>query len=236
MSARTTYVRAVQGARDVADRTGLLARLEGSARRPARYLRSLFSIYDAEDLAALDLPWWSFASIDRVERFLAGRPDARVFEYGAGASTAWLARRAASVTSVEHDERFLPVARRIAAPYAHASVRLVPPRRPPDGRRPAVGSERAGFQGLDFADYVHAIDDAGGPFDLVVVDGRARLAALRHAVPHLAPDGLIVFDDVERRRYAPALHEPGLRALVLRGLTPAVPYPAATALLRREAT
>ena len=236
MWARSLYVRVMRAARAVLRATGLLGRMERSRRPFVRHLRTLLAIYDAEDLAALDLPWWSYASIEAVERFLAGRDDARVFEFGAGASTVWLARRVTSIVSVEHDASYLEVVERLIAGYDHATLRLVPPERPSEGQTPRVTSERKGFEGLDFEDYVASIDDAAGPFDLIVIDGRARVACLRRALPHLADDGVIVFDDVHRRRYAPALHHPELDAEVLHGRTPALPTATSTALLRRRTT
>src|SRR3546814_16419215 len=56
-------------------------------------------------MIALGLPWWNVAATREVAEFLRARPKARVFEYGAGASTIWLARHAAGVWSVErHSE------------------------------------------------------------------------------------------------------------------------------------
>lgn len=98
--------------------------------------------------------------------------------------------------------------------------------------RPTVRSERRGSEGLDFSDYVSMIEQVGGSFDLVVVDGRARVECLRRALPHVASDGLIVFDDVERPRYADALRMPGLSVQVRRGAKPSLPYRSSTALLR----
>src|SRR3546814_12921991 len=54
-------------------------------------------------MVRLDLPWWTLRAKRLVEHHLAARPEARVFEYGAGASTVFLARRARQVVSVEHD-------------------------------------------------------------------------------------------------------------------------------------
>ena len=49
------------------------------------YIRSLFSIYDIEDLIYLDLPWWTFKSIKYVDKFLHNlNGKAVVFEYGPG--------------------------------------------------------------------------------------------------------------------------------------------------------
>jgi hypothetical protein len=234
MSLTSSYVRSVRIVRRFAEPTGMLTVLEGSQHALLRYVRSLFAIHDAEDMAALDLAWWSYASISEVERFLAGRPAARVFEFGAGASTAWLARRAASVRSVEHDAEFIEVARRISAPFDNVRLTLVAPQEPRTPGRPEVASARKGWRGLEFAEYATSIERAGGDFDLIVIDGRARVECLRRSLPHLHEDGMILFDDVGRRRYAAALSMPGLEAQVFRGRTPAMPIPTATALMRRR--
>ena len=70
--------------------------------RAATWARSLFAIHDIDQLARLGVPWWTFDSADRIAAFLRLRPDARIFEWGSGASTLWLAERAGSVHSVEH--------------------------------------------------------------------------------------------------------------------------------------
>ena len=83
---------------------------------------------------------------------------------------------------------------------------------------------------FDFTEYVRSIESVGGPFDLIVVDGRARLACLDHARNHLAPGGRIVFDDIGRERYRPALRTTGLQAQVCVGAKPSLPYRDATAI------
>ncbi|MBZ5737494.1 class I SAM-dependent methyltransferase [Nocardioides mangrovi] len=210
---------------------GVLARLERRAPRSrvATWAVSLFAIYDIDELARLDVPWWTFDSIDHVADFLAGRPGARVFEWGSGASTLWLASRSGSVHSVEHDAGWAEALRpRLPA---NVDLTLVPPTATP---APAIGSAKPGHAGLDFSTYVAAIDETHGLFDVVVIDGRAREACLERAVGRLAPDGLIVFDNVDRQRYRDAIGALGgrLDVITTRGLTPALPYPTRTALLR----
>lgn len=210
---------------------GVLALLERRAphSRTATWLASLLAIHDVEGLQRLDVPWWTFESADRVERWLADRPEARVFEWGSGASTLWLAARAGSVHSVEHHAGWAEV----LAPRlpAHVVLRVVQATPATD---PLIGSAKPGHDGLDFTAYVAAIDDVPGDFDLVVIDGRAREACLVRAVDRLAPGGIIVFDNVDRRRYVDAIEQLGDRLVVTmtRGLTPALPYPTRTALLR----
>ncbi len=230
MRADDLYVSAWRRARRGAQRTGLLDRLERSGNATAHHARTLFAIHDVEDMVHLDLAWWSYAAIDEVGALLAARP-AQVFEYGAGASTAWLAARAARVTSVEHEAGFVEVLTPMLAHLTNVEVMLVPAVR---SAAPAVPSRRRGHDGLDFSDYVTAIDAVPGELDLVVVDGRARVACVRQALPRLASDGVLLLDNADRDEYASVVTDPALDVRVLRGATPCLPYPTSTALIRRR--
>lgn len=230
---RSAYVSVVRAVRSVLGALGLLRLLDAWARRSrtGRWARSLLAIYDVRDLVALDTPWWTFESADLVAAHLAERPGARVFEWGSGASTAWLSRRAAEVVAVEHDAEWADQVRPLTGPGVR--VLTVPPA--PASPASTVRSRKPGFEDLDFGAYVAAVDDQDGVFDLVVIDGRAREACLARAVRHLAEDGLIVFDNVDRRRYRDAISaQPGIEVRWTRGLTPSLPYPTRTALIRRS--
>ena len=230
---KTAYVSGVRTLRGMFAAIGLLGLLDrwATRSRTGLWVRSLLSIYDLQDLLRHDVPWWTFDAADRISGFLATRPEARVFEWGSGASTVWLSRRAGSVTSIEHDAEWAE----IVAPVlpGNAVVRVVAPVRAVGGPDEEL-SGKAGFQGLDFADYVAAVDDTDGTFDLVVVDGRARNACFHRALSRLAPGGLIVFDNVDRQRYRDAIASSpiGVDVEWTRGLTPALPYPTRTALVR----
>lgn len=232
---KSLYVRLVRLVAAPLRALGVLGWLERRAprSRTATWLLSLFAIHDVDGLRRLDVPWWTFDSADQAEDWLRTNPGARVFEWGSGASTMWLASRAGSVHSVEHHAGWAAmIAPRLPA---NVDLRVV---EPVASDVPVVGSAKPGHGGLDFADYVDAIDDVPGDFDLVVIDGRAREACLAKALDRLAPGGVIVFDNVDRRRYVDAIDaalatRPDQLAMTMtRGLTPALPYPTRTALLR----
>ncbi|MBS1183949.1 MAG: hypothetical protein H6Q99_3829 [Proteobacteria bacterium] len=205
-----------------------------SAPRPASrtglWLRSLFAIYDINEMNRLDLAWWQLDGITRVDAFLKSRPGARVFEYGSGASTLWLSRRAGTVISVEHVPSWAAVVRGLLVNAGHVRL-LEVPGEPVDDDNRAYASEKPRDRGLAFRTYVHAIDGEE-PFDLIVIDGRCRSHCLEAAKAHLKPDGLIVFDNSGRRRYRTAIEGCGMKAERLRGLTACLPYPDETTLLR----
>ena len=230
---KTTYVWGVRALRRALAAIGLLGLLDRWARRSRTglWLRSLLSIYDLEDLLRYDVPWWTFKAADRVADFLATRPDARVFEWGSGASTVWLSRRSGSVTSIEHDARWAEIVEPVLP--GNAVVRVVGPT-PATGGPEQQLSAKPGFEELDFAGYVDAMEGIEGDFDLVVVDGRARNACFHRAITRLAPGGVLVFDNVDRQRYRDAIASSPVEVDVewTRGLTPALPYPTRTALVR----
>jgi SAM-dependent methyltransferase len=199
--------------------------------RYRHWLQSLLAIYDIDALIRLDVPWWTYDAIAKVEDFLVSRPGARVFEYGSGASTVWLAKRAGSVISIDHDAPWVEFSAPRLAELGNARVELVPADARPDAD-PRFLSGKPGYRGKTFRAYVEAIDAHEGLFDLIVIDGRARAACLAQAIDRLAPGGLIVFDNSHRARYRKAIAESGLRAEVLRGLVPSLPAPDQTTLLR----
>lgn len=231
---RGAYVSGVKTIRKAAEKTGLLTKLENSASPKARHVRTLFSIFDAADMVRMDMAWWSYPAMQRVDEFLSDRPEARIFEYGAGASTLWLAKRAAQVDSVEHDTGWAESVRGMLADSpGNVKLHAVPP----TGATPdtVVRSGRVGHTDLDFGDYVSTIDEVGGPFDLIVVDGRARVDAFRRSLDHLADGGVVVFDNIKRKRYWDVISVmPGLRIELLKGGTPTLPYPTTTGLIWRD--
>lgn len=233
-AAKRAYVAAMRAASGVAMRAGVDAAAPPRERRTAHWLASLPRIYDSAALVELDVPWWTYRAIDAVDAWLAQRAtrqDApvRVFEYGSGASTRWLAKRTDEVHTVEHDAQFWTSMAPVLAADDRIRSRLV---EPVASTAPSMPSGRDGFAAMDFADYVASIDDVDGVFDLVVVDGRARTACLARARSRLAPGGIVVFDNSLRRRYRAAVEDPAWRHRRLVGRAPTLPYPEATSLLQ----
>lgn len=201
--------------------TGVLTRFDNDAQTSSpygwrRWAASLLAIYDSERMARLDLPWWNVAATREVEAFLASRPDSRVFEWGAGASTVWLARRANQVTSIEHDAEWLARFRRQTDRFANVSLL------------------HRSFSDAAADAYVDAIDELDAQFDLIVIDGRARARCLEKAKARLAPQGIILFDDSGRARYRDSIAGSGMIETHHYGRSFCVPYPDHTSLLRHR--
>jgi len=233
---RRLYVGAARFMRRIAASLGLLAFLERRYQKNRRsffgHLRTMFAIHDIDDLVHLDTPWWTYPAIAAVESHLAsieGR--ARVFEFGSGASTVWLGRRSGEVISVEHHAGFASIVRKViddaGLAYRVQIVEMAAEVSP----EPAASSRRRGEDGLDYTAYAKSIEAVGGVFDLVVVDGRARIACLQAALPYLASGGIILLDDAQRPRYKDGMKASRLSVHNNWGWVPSLPYPRDTALL-----
>ena len=149
------------------------------------------------DASGGTLPWFTYPAIE----ILAARipEDACVFEWGAGASTRWFADRVATVRSCEHDAGWFATVTSSLPGNAHVALHVV-----------------------DSDGYVEEVG-GGGPYDLVVVDGRRRNECAAAATAHLSERGVIVWDNSERERYQDGLKslaDLGFRQLDLVGPTP----------------
>ena len=155
------YIKIIHVLRSAASAIGIIFVLDKWAKKSklGLWVRSLVSIYDLRDLVALDLPWWTFESKEIVENFLQTRPNPRVFEFGSGASTFWLAKRAAEVISIEHDPIWAQKVTKTLSP--NAKVILVQPETISIEQAP-IRSGKKGFENLDFTKYVKAIEGVGG--------------------------------------------------------------------------
>ena len=231
-TAKRAYATSLQAVGRGLSRSGLLEdEAPAFDARWRHWAYSLTKVHDSMAMAQLDVPWWTYDAIGAIDAWLARRSrPVRAFEYGSGASTVWLARRCAEVFSVEHHRGFGEMMQAEVAHLPHVSLSVV---EPVPSERPVVPSAKEDHGGLDFADYVGAIDRVDGAFDIVVVDGRAREACMMAGRDRLAPGGIIVFDNSRRRRYRVAIATSGLDEIVYRGLTPTLPYPEQTSVLRR---
>lgn len=149
-----------------------------------------------------EVPWVTFAAIDYLDAFV--QPDHKVFEWGSGGSTLFFAKRARHVVSIEHDEGWFEQARVALASAAGRKIdyRLVRAgtEASPDWR---FQSGARGWEQANFEAYVRAIEPFDDDyFDVVSVDGRARMGCLEIGARKVAPGGLLLLDNSNYPRYA----------------------------------
>jgi hypothetical protein len=181
------------------------------------YLHSIgwFRAFDEEqaiDEEGNPLPWVTYSFIDFIKTRL--HKNLSVFEYGAGSSTLYYAKRVGKVVSVEHDENWYK--------------KIV-------GSKPA-NSEMIFTELMTDGAYAKKASALNEKFDIIVVDGRDRVNCCKYSVHALSDAGIIVLDDSERPAYGDARHllkKAGFRELSFSGISPGLFYPKATSIFYR---
>ena len=184
-------------------------------------MRWLHSLLPGHSPLFDEVPWITFRAIDWLENYL--KPDMSVFEYGAGGSTLYLAKRVRNVVSVEHDEAFYKWVKDILSQRALHNCQLMLHKPEPCVESDlAFASYQEKYRGLCFESYVKAIDSyPDQSFDLVLVDGRARMACVKRALAKIKPGGALMLDNSARPAYAQATGlMGGITQLDLAGITP----------------
>jgi predicted O-methyltransferase YrrM len=137
---------------------------------------------------AQDLPWWSFAAIEKADRLFPGK---HIFEWGSGGSTLRYARKGAQITAIEDDNAWM-AAVQTALEKAGVTDRVTMRYIPFDFDQPVHFASSA---------YCQALND--GIWDVVIIDGqdktfRERITCFRQAEPLMQPGSIILVDDFWR--------------------------------------
>jgi predicted O-methyltransferase YrrM len=141
--------------------------------------------------------------------------DLAIFEFGSGYSYLYFAQRARHVTSVEYDTTWLESIKKMAP----ENLSLLYRQHDIDGS------------------YCRSINESGGSFDIVVVDGRDRKNCVREGIRALSETGVILLDDSEREEYRTAISlaaAQGFRSLTFDGLKTAEWRGARTTIFYRD--
>jgi len=145
------------------------------------------------------IPWVTYDALRRLESMVT--PTMRVAEFGAGGSTVFFAKRVAQVVSVEHDASWQQLVQQELAGSVNVEYVLAEPELRVPGDAPDSLSRN--YPDHHFATYAHSIDRFGdASFDIVLVDGRARVASAQHSYAKIKPGGCLVLDNSERPDYA----------------------------------
>jgi precorrin-6B methylase 2 len=168
---------------------------KGSVSYTKRWLNSVIHRRSAFEDA---IPWLHFFAIDWLENYVDS--SMKVFEWGSGGSTLFWSRHVQHVICVEHDRAWYE---RVLQTLERDGIKNVKLLHVPGGREKVDTPEDLLFVGEGtrevFREYANWINDyPDEEFDIIVVDGMARLACLSNAIPKLRPGGVIVFDNSNR--------------------------------------
>lgn len=174
------------------------------------------------------VPFLPFPARIWLESYL--KPEMSVFEWGSGGSTLFFAKRVKALVSVEHDKGWY---NRLSSALTNQGISncryiLHEPQVISDTESPSAGniaymSTLNEYQGVSFGNYVKAIDEyPDGTFDLIIIDGRSRIACISHALSKVRPGGCLMLDNSERDTYEEAFSI--LSAYKQTNITSVIPY------------
>ena len=115
------------------------------------------------------IPWYTYPAVE-----FFGQLDARglrIFEFGCGHSSLFWAHKGANVFAVEHDRAWFDKMSTMSALLRQLELRE------------------------STAEYVRAIADAGGEFDIIIIDGVWRNECAQASLAHLRKGGCIILDN-----------------------------------------
>ena len=157
-------------------------------------MRSIFKKEDKvirENSSQKMQPWMDEREVEMISKYLT--PETVVLEYGCGGSTQFFSERVREVVSIEHNKEWADKVKE--QNLSNVSFFYTPPNFEHDGFEPAQEGQ---FQ--DYVDTPRKKSDQ--KFDVVLIDGRARVACALEVYSLLKPEGVLFFHDFyNRERY-----------------------------------
>lgn len=126
------------------------------------------------------LPWLTEGAITFLTRYFEEHPDAKVLEFGSGASTVWMAKRTKNLVSVDHNPYWNSLVKQRCLALGYSGVQL-------------------SLRSLPYYGICEEFPEEA--FDLILIDGRDRVGCITHAIPRLKQGGVLMLDNAERRAY-----------------------------------
>ncbi len=158
------------------------------------------------------IPWCTYPFI----KFIAPRlnKNLEVFEYGCGNSTLWYSEKVKNITSVEHN---------------HTWYELISKKLPENAK--------VIYQELEYGgNYSKTVQEENKEYHIVIIDGRDRVNCAKNAVEALTDDGIIVFDNTDRKEYLSGIDyllAYGFKKLDFYGLSPVTAHNNLTSIFYR---
>ena len=155
------------------------------------------------------IPWIPFEARVWLDKFLDKKM--RIFEWGSGGSTLYIAPKVKKITSVEHDKEWYQRVSQLLRlkNISNCDCFLEEPTGTSTKTTEIPGNYKSSsekYKDQSFYNYCTKITTYPDKhFHLILVDGRARVSCLNLAISKLHPDGYILIDNSERDEYIQAI-------------------------------
>lgn len=162
-------------------------------------------------------PWFTYPAIEALDDLV--HPDMKIFEYGSGFGTLSLHNKVKEYASVEHNKEWIEELKKVEPnirsvgigpnepiiPWALEHVQEFEALNWDESRTDdLVHDTMHGFANKEFAGYASEIaTKKKGYYDLIIVDGMARLLSGYLASKYISKTGVIILDNSDRWQYNP---------------------------------
>lgn len=199
------------------------------------------------------VPWFTYPALRFLKNII--RPNFKVLEFGSGNSSIWWSAHVRQVVSVEHDPQFasaltskdIPnvtvLERIIDAPLHDCHRQLLYTDYFPLGKGGRKSDDptrnyRAGLLDHHYMAYAAVgLTYPKGYFDVIVIDGMARVLTSWVASRQVGANGIVVFDNSDRAEYEDGyqfLLDAGFARIDFWGLGPINPYEWCTSIFFKD--
>lgn len=160
-----------------------------------RYIINRLAVKLYQDTQKEPVPMLATGAIQFLDGWLTRRD--RMFEYGAGFSTAWFTKRVGEIISVESDPTWYAIVRQQIASYPNVRLYLIDST---ENRTPLA------HVSWDYVNLIKQFPPAS--FDFILNDGYARPIVAMVALDYLKPGGILGWDDWGNSYPLPKTHVP----------------------------
>lgn len=153
------------------------------------------------------VPWMTVPAVKFLDNYC--KPNINILEFGSGASTLFFSNKGCRVFSIEHNKNWFLMMRELIEKneITNISLKLFEPTTS-DSYLKLISSKDSNYLERDYSNYVHSVKSfQDNFFDLIVIDGRVRVACFESSFSKLKDGGYIVFDNGDREEYLPALNQ-----------------------------
>lgn len=172
-------------------------------KRIARKLSLLFTTIEIGDNI---IPWIPLTAKIWLDKTL--KPDMTLFEYGSGLSTLYFSSKVKNIVSIEHNRKWYNIFEKelkknqitnceyyLKEPESFGTLNITK-------NKAEYISNTKEYRGFHFKEYVETIDIYPDHyFDIVFIDGRARIDCIKHSINKIKSGGFLILDNSEEKKY-----------------------------------
>lgn len=135
-----------------------------------------------------EFPWITDGAFNFMKEYLQSKEDPKIFEWGSGGSTIWLAQNFTDVITLEDNKSwFRKVRKELEERSIIENVQLL------------LRARGGTFNSAPYTSSILELPDES--LDFVLIDGRDRVNCVRAAIEKVKPGGVIMVDNFERKGY-----------------------------------